>query len=156
MPGEPSDNPGVIVFPPALFGAGLGIGFAFQWLWPVRLLPGYGVRVVGTLILVGSVLLARWAQATMRRGGTNVNPNKPALALVATGPFRHTRNPLYIALSGLYVGLTLLADSVWPLLLLVPVLLVTHYGIVRREERYLKQKFGAPYVEYTTRVHRWF
>ncbi len=91
----------------------------------------------------------------MRRAGTNVRPDQPTLALVFDGPFRFTRNPLYLAATGLYLGIALLVDALWPLLLLVPVLAVLRWGVVAREERYLEAKFGEPYRAYKARVRRW-
>jgi protein-S-isoprenylcysteine O-methyltransferase Ste14 len=91
----------------------------------------------------------------MRRAGTNVRPDQPTLAVVTDGPFRYSRNPLYLGLTGLYVGVTLLADALWPLVLLGPLLGVVQRGVVRREERYLAAKFGAPYLAYQARVRRW-
>jgi protein-S-isoprenylcysteine O-methyltransferase Ste14 len=104
---------------------------------------------------VSSGLLARSAEAAMKRAGTNIRPDQPTLAVVSDGPFRFTRNPLYLSLTGLYLGITLLADALWPLLLLVPVLVVLQWGVVAREERYLEAKFGEPYRAYKARVRRW-
>ncbi len=70
-------------------------------------------------------------------------------------PFRRSRNPLYVALTLMYVGLALLTNSLWVLALLVPVLLILHYGVVRREERYLEAKFGEAYRGYRARVRRY-
>lgn len=78
----------------------------------------------------------------MRRAGTNIRPDQPTLALVLDGPFRFTRNPLYIAAIGLCVGVALFVDGLAPFVVLVPVLAVLHWGIVLREERYLEAKFG--------------
>ena len=84
-----------------------------------------------------------------------MNPREPTLAIVSEGPYRFTRNPLYLALAGIYLGITLAVGTVWPLVFLIPVLLITHYGIIKREERYLARKFGEPYVAYMGRVRRW-
>jgi protein-S-isoprenylcysteine O-methyltransferase Ste14 len=91
----------------------------------------------------------------MVRAGTNVLPTRPALAIVTDGPFRFTRNPLYLANAVAYLGLTLVFNTVWTLLLYVPMLLVIHWGIIRREERYLEAKFGETYLAYKARVRRW-
>ena len=91
----------------------------------------------------------------MKRAGTNIRPDQPTLAIVSDGPFRFTRNPLYLALTGLYVGITLLVDALWPLLLLIPALAVLQWGVVAREERYWESKFGGPYRVYKSRVRRW-
>jgi protein-S-isoprenylcysteine O-methyltransferase Ste14 len=86
----------------------------------------------------------------MRRAGTNIRPDQPTLALVTDGAFRFSRNPLYLAATGLYVGVALLVDALWPLVLLIPML-----AVVAREERYLEAKFGDAYRAYKARVRRW-
>jgi protein-S-isoprenylcysteine O-methyltransferase Ste14 len=91
----------------------------------------------------------------MREAGTNVLPSKPALTLVTSGPFRFTRNPLYVMNALVYLGLTLICNSAWLLGLFVPMLLVIYWGIIRREERYLEAKFGEAYLAYKARVRRW-
>ena len=91
----------------------------------------------------------------MEHAGTSLSPLLPAKALVTAGPFRFTRNPLYLARTLLYVGLALVMDTPWPLLTLVPVVLLVHYGVVLPEERYLEARFGHTYESYRTRVRRW-
>ncbi len=150
-----TDSPGVIVFPPALVGGTLLIGLVLHWLWPMSLLPPMIARVLGVLLLLASATIARSAERVMHRAGTNIQPSKPTLAIVTDGPFRFTRNPLYVALIGLYLGITLLVNAVWPLLLLVPMWIVLDWGVVRREEQYLEAKFGEPYLAYQARVRRW-
>ena len=150
-----SDSPGVVVFPPVLFGGTLALGLVLHWIRPAPLLPPLVARLIGIVVLVLSGLLARSAEAAMKRGGTNVRPDQPTLAIVTDGPFRFSRNPLYLAATGLYLAVTLLVNTVWPLALLVPMLVVLQWGVVRREERYLEAKFGEPYRTYRARVRRW-
>jgi protein-S-isoprenylcysteine O-methyltransferase Ste14 len=152
---QTSDNAGVIVLPPILYAATLVSGLLLHWLVPRHPLPSLPARLLGAGLLIGSVLFARWGEKTMRRAGTNVNPNEPSLVIVTAGPFRFTRNPLYVSLAGLYLSVTLLVDALWPLLLLVPLVIVTHYGIILREERYLEAKFGDFYRAYKARVRRY-
>jgi protein-S-isoprenylcysteine O-methyltransferase Ste14 len=80
---------------------------------------------------------------------------KPTTALVTEGPFRYSRNPIYVALTLLYVGVALLINALWILLLVVPAVLVLRYGVIAREEAYLTRKFGDAYRQYTTQVRRW-
>ena len=91
----------------------------------------------------------------MRRAGTNVRPDQPSTAIVSDGPFRFTRNPLYLSVATMFVGIALLANSAWFLVLLIPMGLLLHFGVVLREERYLDAKFGAPYKDYRARVRRY-
>lgn len=124
-------------------------------LWPRSILPTPFSRTLGVLLFVGSGLLAHLAHRAMERVGTNVFPTQPTLALATDGPFRFTRNPLYIAAIGVYLGVTLWVDSLVMLLLTVPMGFVLHSGIVLREERYLAGKFPEAYRDYQARVKRW-
>ena len=141
--------------PPLLYGVALAAGFLLQWIAGRPILPSSVRYWVGGVVLASGVVLALWGRRVMERAGTNVNPTLPTTALVATGPFRFSRNPLYVALTLIYVGLALLANALWVLVLIVPVLLVMHYGVVRREERYLEAKFGDAYRAYCSRVRRY-
>lgn len=154
-PSKSSDSPQVAVFPPLLF-AGTVIAGLLLHLWrPIHPLPAWPSRIVGALLAAGAATFALWGERIMKRAGTNVRPDQPTTAIVTDGPFRFTRNPLYIGLIGLYLGVTLLLNSVWPLFLLVPFLIVLQWGVVAREERYLEKKFGEPYLAYKKRVRRW-
>ncbi len=150
-----SDSPNVLVVPPLLYGVALAAGLLLHWLVPRPILSSDARYWVGGTILALGVALAVWGRALMERVGTNVNPTLPTTALVTTGPFRFSRNPLYVALTLIYLGLALLSNALWVLVLIVPVLLLMHYGVVRREERYLEAKFGAAYVTYRSRVRRY-
>ncbi len=100
--------------------------------------------------------LAFSALLTMRAAGTNVDPAKPALAIVRAGPFRFTRNPMYLPLCLLQVALGFFLNDWITLLFVVPLALILHYGVVLREERYLTGKFGEPYLQLKRDVRRWF
>lgn len=149
------DKPGVVILPPLLYAVALAAGLLLHLLVPRQPFTPWVARPLGAILLVASGALGRWGERTMRRAGTNVSTRAPSLTIVSDGPFRFTRNPLYVSLTGLYLGVTLLVDALWPLLLLVPVVLVTQYGIIRREERYLEAKFGETYRAYKARVRRW-
>jgi protein-S-isoprenylcysteine O-methyltransferase Ste14 len=95
------------------------------------------------------------ARGAMQVAGTNIDPTLPTTAVVASGPFHFSRNPLYVALTLVYLGLTLLANTQWGLVMLVPLLFVMHRGVVLREERYLEQKFGETYRAYRRKVRRY-
>lgn len=132
------------------------VGLVVQWLLPWRFpLPGIARIVLSVVILAPALALGLWGERTMHGAGTNVDPSKPSTAIVTSGPFRFTRNPLYLFLIGIYLGVTVAVASAWPFVFLVPMLLVLHFGIVRREERYLEAKFGERYRAYKARVRRW-
>ena len=150
-----SDIPNVIILPPLLYGVALALGFILHWIAPHHILESNAHYWIGGILLACGVFLAISGRRVMERAGTNVNPGLPSTALVGGGPFGFTRNPLYVALTLMYVGLALLADALWVLLLIIPVLLVMHYGVILREERYLEAKFGDEYRDYRSRVRRY-
>ena len=153
------DRPGVIAPPPLIALAALAAGLALDWLWPVNLLRdalGFPGRVaLGGLCVAAGLGLAIGAERTFHRLGTNAAPWKPALRLAATGPYACTRNPMYIGLGLFVLGLAVVLASGWTLALLVPAALVLHYGVVKREERYLEAKFGEDYRAFKASVPRY-
>jgi protein-S-isoprenylcysteine O-methyltransferase Ste14 len=156
---EPArDNPGVLVFPPLIPLTNLLLGIALDWLAPLgvlaRLRPVPRIAVGGAACLVGLAMMIA-ARRAFRRGGTNAVPSKPALALLTTGIFAWTRNPMYVGGGFLLIGIALVFALDWVPLLYVPSLLLLHFGIIRREERYLERKFGGDYLTYKARVGRY-
>ena len=154
--GRSSDAPDIMVLPPVLVGGMLLIGVVIHYaLWTVTLLPTVFARVLGAVVFISAGVLAHFAHLAMKRAGTNVLPTQPTLALATDGPYRFSRNPLYIAAIGVYLGVTLWVNGLAPLLLMLPMMWLLHWGIVLREERYLKSKFGDAYQSYQLTVRRW-
>lgn len=126
--------------------------------WPLGLVPeevAFWVELAGWAdVLVGLALMA-WGIITFRRERTAVYPNRPARLLVESGPYRRTRNPMYLGMTILYLGVTALMNSWWPLLLLPIVLWALMALVISREERYLAAEFGETYGAYRERVRRW-
>lgn len=150
------DRPDIVVLPPVLVGGTLLAGVAIHWLlWTVELLPTVLARVLGFLLFVSAGVLAHLAHRAMQRVGTNVLPTRPTTAIATDGPYRRTRNPLYLAAFGVYLGVSLWVNGLAPLLLFLPMAWALHRGIVLREERYLAEKFGEEYERYRSAVPRW-
>jgi len=99
--------------------------------------------------------LFAWAIVTITRAGSNVPTNRPTTAIVETGPYRFTRNPIYLGMVLGLIGLAIAFNSLWLLLTLVPFALAICFGVVAREEAYLERKFGDVYRRYRARVRRW-
>jgi protein-S-isoprenylcysteine O-methyltransferase Ste14 len=152
---ERHDAPGVLASAPRLYGVAFVSGVVLNGAWPGPLAPPAVALAVGSSLLAGGALLAVSARRAMERSGTPVNPFQPATALVVTGPFRYSRNPHYLGRILLYVGLAFAMNTVWPLATLIPLVATLHYGVVKREERYLDGKFGEAYKRYCSRVPRW-
>ena len=149
------DNPGVVARPPLLYLVAFLVALVCQWVWPMPIFGQTGALLPGLALIAPGVAIALWGRRTMQAAGTNINPTLPATAIVTSGPFRYSRNPLYIALTLLYLGLTLAFNTLWGIIVLVPLLIVMHRGVVLREERYLEKKFGESYRQYRSRVRRY-
>ena len=152
---EKKDTAGVIAPPPLIYIATLSIGLFLHAVYPLRLLPHGWTAPPGLGFIVTGALLAISGFRAMGRAGTDVNPYEPTTALVTDGPFQFTRNPLYLALTLLYIGIALLVNALWAILLLPAAILIMRYGVIDREERYLEQEFGEAYFQYRRRVRRW-
>lgn len=150
-----ADHPGVITHPPLLYAGALVAGAVLDWILPLPLLaPGAGM-VPGITLIVAALALAGWCLGLFAKAGTNVPTHKPSTAIVTTGPYRLSRNPIYLALTALSVGIALWVNSAWMLGLIVPTLVVMTIGVIMREEKYLEAKFGDDYRAYKARVRRW-
>ena len=124
-----------------------------RWPWPVG--DSVWPQALAGALLVLWLVLTVSSIGTFRRGRTSIIPVRPATALVVSGPYRFTRNPMYVGLAALTVALSLFLDTWWAMVLLLPVLLVVRVVVIAPEERYLQRRFGADYVAYTQRVRRW-
>jgi protein-S-isoprenylcysteine O-methyltransferase Ste14 len=149
------DNAGVIAPPPLIYALTLVLGLFLHQRLPLPLVPRKMKNLLGGLLIGGAVVPGLLALRKMRRAGTNINPTQPTTALILEGPYRLTRNPIYLGMTLLYTGITILANTLWPILLLPGVLFVMTRGVIEREEAYLEQKFGQPYLAYKARVRRW-
>jgi protein-S-isoprenylcysteine O-methyltransferase Ste14 len=150
------DRPDIAFFPPVLVGGALIVGSVIHyWLWMLEPLPAVLARSLGVTLFAGAGLLAHLAHRAFQRVGTNVLPTQPTLALATDGPYRYTRNPLYIAALGAYLGISLWVNSGALLVLLPLVAAGLHWGVVLPEEAYLERKFGADYAAFRNRVRRW-
>jgi protein-S-isoprenylcysteine O-methyltransferase Ste14 len=149
-----TDNPGVVARPPVLYGVAFLVVLVFRWLRPMPMFTA-GALWTGLAVVAIGMAIAIWGRRTMRAAGTNINPSLPALAIVTTGPFRYSRNPLYLALTLLFLGLTLAFNTWWGIVILVPLVILMHVGVVLREERYLDQRFGETYRLYRSNVRRY-
>ena len=151
-----TDNPGVIAPPPLIYGAALAGGLLVNRLYPAAFLPRKVSRALGTAMIAGGAVIGILGLREMRRSETNVDPYKPTTTIVERGPYRYTRNPLYVGMTMMYGGITALANALPAALLLPVVIAVMRLGVIEREERYLESKFGDEYLRYKARVRRWF
>lgn len=155
---EPNDTSGVRFPPPLYYLIGLLVGFVIQRFYPIYLAkPGHRVityTLGGIWIFLGLLLIA-WALFSFRRAGTSPIPHVPSTALALNGPYRLARNPMYLAMALICVGIGLAVNMLWPLLSVPVVVVIVDRTVILREERYLEAKFGDSYRQYKSRVRRW-
>ncbi len=145
-----------ILFPPPLiFLLSLIIGLVLHWRDPVPAVPSAISSIMGIILVAIGFFIGFAASGAFRRNKTPVNPYQETTALVNTGVYRYTRNPLYVTMALWLIGIGLLVNSLWTVLMVIPPVLIVHYGVILREEKYLEQKFGAAYTDYKSKVRRW-
>ena len=159
VPNQPAPlSPGVRFPPPLCFAVPWLIGFGFGQRMPLPLVPAVlqmGERLTGVLLICTALPVLGWAMYRFVRAGTSILPHRPADAFVVGGPYRVSRNPMYVALATLHLGSALMLDSLW-LGAGVPIgMMLIQRLVIRREERYLTHRFGQAYLDYTLRVRRW-
>ncbi len=150
------DHANVRFFPPLAYAVAMAAGLALHFALSDRFLPqGWVQLAAGLPLIVASGLLAVWGSTTMRRAGTTVDAYSSTTAVVERGPFRFSRNPLYLSLTGLYLGIAVSVNALWVVVLLPAALVLITVGVIAREESYLERKFGAEYASYKSTVRRW-
>ena len=141
--------------PPVLLLLALVLGVGARWLTPLRFLPDVAVVPLGPVVVATSLGWFIWAVVTMRGGGGSIPTSEPTEAIVRQGPYRWSRNPIYLSMVALQVGVGIWANSMWFVGLAAVSAWLLWWGVISREERYLERKFGRAYLAYRAHVRRW-
>jgi protein-S-isoprenylcysteine O-methyltransferase Ste14 len=153
---DTQDSAQVRIRPPLVWATAVIAGLALNWFAPIPFLPtAFPAGLLGALVFVLALVLFAWAIVTITRAGSNVPGNRPTTTIVESGPYRFTRNPIYLGMFFALIGLAIAFDDLWLLIVLVPFALLIRYAAVAREEAYLERKFGDAYRSYRARVRRW-
>lgn len=152
---NPTDHAGVYVPPPLIYIAIFGIGLLLHLVVPFTFAPQWPMRMAALIFLGGYVLLFGWSYMLFRRAHTSMVPVKPTEALVVHGPYRLTRNPMYLSLLCIYAAAALWFGVVWAIILVPLVIVAVQRLAISKEERYLEQRFGDAYRQYCAQVRRW-
>jgi protein-S-isoprenylcysteine O-methyltransferase Ste14 len=159
MPPKPDSTErgaNVHIPPPLVFIGVIVLGALLQYaIAPIQFPGDAWIRIVGVIIVVAGLALIFSALAIFKRTDQDPKPWTPSPELIEKGPYRWTRNPMYVGLTCILVGLGLALNNLWFSLLAAVALLVVHFIAVLPEEKYLKEKFGSSYEEYRTRVRRY-
>jgi protein-S-isoprenylcysteine O-methyltransferase Ste14 len=144
-----------IVRPPLVYLASLVTGSLLELAMPVPFVPRGLAAPLGVPVVAVAIVMFIYAVKEFRAAGTPVPARKPTTVIVRTGPYRLSRNPIYLAFSLLQLGIAIWANSLWLIATLVAAVGLIHLVVIPREEQYLERRFGAAYVAYKTSVRRW-
>ena len=144
-----------LVRPPLVYLMSLAAGALIQIATPFPFLPGALALPLGAPLVVLAIALFSYSVAKFRAAGTPVPARKPTTVIVRAGPYRFSRNPIYLAFSLLQLGIATWVNSLWLLATLVAAVALIHYVVIPREEQYLERRFGAQYLGYKASVRRW-
>jgi protein-S-isoprenylcysteine O-methyltransferase Ste14 len=150
-----TDSPGVKFPPPFLYAAAVVGGFLLDRRWPMPIGAGIVAHVIAWVLMALCLALTFGSIGLFWGHHTSIVPNRAANTLVIAGPYRFTRNPMYLGLALLSVALAVFLDTWWPIVLLAPALCAIRFAVIGREEEYLRRRFGADYDAYTRLVRRW-
>ena len=144
-----------IVRPPLVYLCAIVLGLLLHFTWPVRLMSRAVNVPLGSAAVLVAVALFLYAVRTFRTAGTPVPGNRPTTTVVRTGPYRWTRNPIYLSFSLFQLGVAFLVNSVWLVVTLIPAVALMSFVLIPREERYLGTRFHSDYLAYKASVRRW-
>jgi protein-S-isoprenylcysteine O-methyltransferase Ste14 len=144
-----------LVRPPLVYLMALVVGALLNLAAPLPFVPRTLDAPLGASLVVAGIALFYFSVAKFRAAGTPVPARKPTTAIVRIGPYRFSRNPIYLAFSVFQLGIAIWVNSLWLLVTLAAALALMHYVVIPREEQYLERRFGAEYLDYKASVRRW-
>ena len=144
-----------LVRPPLVYLALIAIGSMLQFAWRLPFLPHALAAPLGILLVLAAVVLFVVSVRKFRAAGTPVPGNKATTVIVRAGPYRFSRNPIYLAFSVLHLGLAIWVNSLWLVATLIAAVAIMARVVIPREEQYLERRFGAEYLDYRKSVRRW-
>lgn len=147
-------NPG-LVRPPLVFSSAVAAGIFINIFYPSTLAFDFGAKVATCAFLFGGAALFFWTHRVFRDAETAISGNRPATRLIQSGPFRYSRNPMYLAFTAFHLAAAFWLDNLWVFGTLLVALSVLSKIVIPREEFFMKAKFGAEYISYVNRTRRW-
>lgn len=142
-------------WPPVLFTLALGLGLWAHYLWPIPLWPGRPTWIAGVAMLAGSLCVTFWAHDVLAKAKTTIRPDRATSALVTSGPFSWSRNPLYLAMCGAALSASLFVNGVAPAATAAILWTALNSFVIPREEHHLATRFPGEFAAYRARVRRW-
>ena len=142
-------------YPPVLLLMAVVLMVVLHYVLPVARWLAWPWRALGALPIAMALLVGFWGAVQFRRHDTTIIPFEQSTALIAEGPYRYSRNPLYISMTLILVGLWILLGSLSPVVVVPLFVWWISTRFIANEERHLEAQFGRTYLEYKTKVRRW-
>ena len=153
---EPDKKGAAVKFPPpAIFASLTLLGAAIQMLWPLSLGIPQSLEIFGYLLVLLGVAIAIGVNSSFKKVGTAIEPWKPTTAIVTTGIYGWSRNPIYTGFCLINIGIGVASNNFWIFVSFIPAALLLYHVAIAKEEAYLEQKFGDEYLAYKKKVRRW-
>lgn len=149
------DSPGVIVPPPVYVAMVIGLAFAMDFLWPLRIDYYYSLAWSGYVVVALAIVILILCARQFHVHKTDLRPHKPASRMVHAGPYRLSRNPIYLGFLMLQLGYGFVEHHIWVILTLPVSFVILHFHVIASEEAYLRRRFGDEYEQYCQAVNRW-
>ncbi len=153
------DNAEIIAKPPVIYGAPFLIGILLNKFFSLKIFSegaSASLLILSWILVVFGFFLAGWIILIFLKKGEDIRPDKPTNIIITNGPFRFSRNPVYLSLNIVYIGLSLILNNLWLIIFWPLAFLILRYGVISKEEQYLERKFGKKYLVYKKRTRRWF
>jgi protein-S-isoprenylcysteine O-methyltransferase Ste14 len=144
-----------LVRPPLVYLGSIALGLVLHFVWPMPLLPRGVSPLFGGLVILLAIGLFVSAVRTFRVAGTPVPGNQPTTTIVRTGPYRFSRNPIYLAFSLLQLGIAFSVNCLWLVITLLAAVALMSLVVIPKEEWYLERRFPSEYPPYKASVRRW-
>jgi protein-S-isoprenylcysteine O-methyltransferase Ste14 len=141
--------------PPLIYLLCLFCGYGAHYLYPLSIGYSWPVKTVGVILILITLTILIYIGGIFKRKETNIEPWKPTTAIISTGIYAYSRNPIYMALCLISIGVGVVVDSIWMLLSFLPSALLVYWIAIKKEEAYLEHKFGEEYLSYKRKVRRW-
>ncbi len=156
-PPDETDNAGVVIVPPLVFGGALILSLLFYLIYPFGIGIDIGITgpILGLLMCGGGVALLLACWSLYKTNNVSIRPDRPISRLIESGPYNYTRNPIYLAMLVIYVGFALITGIGWLYVFLPSLWAYLEFYVIAREEAYMIRRFGEDYIGYMRRAGRW-
>lgn len=141
--------------PPLIFIIGMVIGYVIHYKFPISLEESIYMNLFGKFLITVAIIILSYVLYLFFKAKTHIEPWKPTSAIISTGLFAYSRNPIYAAFCVATVGLGLVFNNMWMVVSFIPSAIFVYHIAIKKEEQYLENKFGDEYLLYKQNVRRW-